>query len=219
MVRAILLSFLILLFGACVRNPATGHQQLNLVPESQEIQMGQQAAKEVAQSIGLYKDAKVESYVADLGNKLKVVHWLSPLGSVRARWRSLALDHRRVTPLHLVGGDIFDVVSNVPLVPERVPNPSGSLSVELVLRFKNHFGPRRRGAADHFVRIVYVNVNRYRRRARRLRTFDVVLRELIRQHQRATAEVELGVTDPATYGTSPWLQTPECKTQSPSPHP
>ncbi len=67
MLRAILLLFLILLFGACVRNPATGHQQLNLVPESQEIQMGQQAAKEVAQSIGLYKDAKVESYVAELG--------------------------------------------------------------------------------------------------------------------------------------------------------
>ncbi len=58
MVRALLLSLMILLVGARVRNPATGHQQLNLVPESQEIQMGQQAAKEVAQSIGLYKSTR-----------------------------------------------------------------------------------------------------------------------------------------------------------------
>jgi hypothetical protein len=38
--------FLVLGAAACVRNPATGHQQLNLIPESQEIQMGQEAAKQ-----------------------------------------------------------------------------------------------------------------------------------------------------------------------------
>ena len=51
---------------ACVRNPATGNLQLNLISESQEIEMGKQAAQEVEQSIGLYKDPKVESYVASL---------------------------------------------------------------------------------------------------------------------------------------------------------
>ena len=39
-------------FAACVRNPATGNLQLNLVSESQEIDMGKQAAQDVEQSIG-----------------------------------------------------------------------------------------------------------------------------------------------------------------------
>ncbi|HWE22908.1 MAG TPA: M48 family metalloprotease [Myxococcales bacterium] len=55
---------------ACVRNPATGNLQLNLVSESQEIDMGKQAAQEVDQSLGLYKDPKIEAYVAKLGQSL-----------------------------------------------------------------------------------------------------------------------------------------------------
>ncbi len=102
MVRALLLSLMILLVGACVRNPATGHQQLNLVPESQEIQMGQQAAKEVAQSIGLYKDPKVESYVADLGNKLKVV---SDRPNVPYTFQ--VVDDPSVNAFALPGGPVF----------------------------------------------------------------------------------------------------------------
>ena len=37
---------------ACARNPVTGKNELSLVSESQEIQMGKQAAQEVAQTIG-----------------------------------------------------------------------------------------------------------------------------------------------------------------------
>ena len=47
--------------AACVRNPATGNLQLNLVSESQEVDMGKQAAQEVDQSLGLYKNAKIEA--------------------------------------------------------------------------------------------------------------------------------------------------------------
>jgi predicted Zn-dependent protease len=54
----------------CVRNPATGNLQLNLVSESQEVDMGKQAAQEVDQTLGLYKDAKLEAYVAKLGQSL-----------------------------------------------------------------------------------------------------------------------------------------------------
>ena len=49
----------------CARNPVTGKSELSLVSESQEIQMGQQAAQDVAQSIGLYNDPAVQSYVAN----------------------------------------------------------------------------------------------------------------------------------------------------------
>jgi predicted Zn-dependent protease len=54
----------------CARNPVTGKSELSLISESQEIQMGQQASKEVAQTIGFYDDAKVQSYVADIGKRM-----------------------------------------------------------------------------------------------------------------------------------------------------
>jgi predicted Zn-dependent protease len=56
--------------AACIRNPATGNLQLNLISESQEIDMGKQAAQDVDQSLGLYKDPKLEAYVARLGQSL-----------------------------------------------------------------------------------------------------------------------------------------------------
>jgi predicted Zn-dependent protease len=54
----------------CARNPVTGKSELSLVSEAQEIQMGQQGAKEVEQSIGFYKDPAVNAYVADLGKRM-----------------------------------------------------------------------------------------------------------------------------------------------------
>jgi predicted Zn-dependent protease len=67
-----------LIFGAalgagwlgCARNPVTGKSELALVSESQEIQMGQQAAQEVAQTIGLYSDAKATAYVSEVGKRM-----------------------------------------------------------------------------------------------------------------------------------------------------
>jgi len=55
---------------ACARNPVTGKSELSLVSEAQEIQMGQQGAKEVAQSIGFYEDAAVTAYVAGIGKRM-----------------------------------------------------------------------------------------------------------------------------------------------------
>ena len=48
---AVALSFAAL--AGCARNPVTGDLQLALISEAQEIQMGQQAAQEVAQTMGL----------------------------------------------------------------------------------------------------------------------------------------------------------------------
>src|SRR3954470_12064678 len=46
----------VLLLCACVRNPATGKMQLDLVSHDQEVQMGQEAKKETEQTIGVYKE-------------------------------------------------------------------------------------------------------------------------------------------------------------------
>ncbi|MGZ6141817.1 MAG: M48 family metalloprotease [Myxococcales bacterium] len=59
-----------LLAFACVRNPATGKLQLDLVSSAQEVQMGQDAKKQVEEQMGLYKDPKLEPYVANLGKQL-----------------------------------------------------------------------------------------------------------------------------------------------------
>jgi predicted Zn-dependent protease len=55
---------------ACVRNPDTGKLQLDLVPKAQEIQMGQDAKKQVETEMGLYHDPKLEPYVAEVGKKM-----------------------------------------------------------------------------------------------------------------------------------------------------
>ncbi|HEV7366842.1 MAG TPA: M48 family metalloprotease [Gemmatimonadales bacterium] len=77
-VTALIPTLLVLGLGAglatgplgCARNPVTGKSELALVSESQEIEMGKQAAQEVAQTIGIYNDNNVQSYVAGLGKRI-----------------------------------------------------------------------------------------------------------------------------------------------------
>ena len=57
-------------FGACATNPATGKKQLSLVSESQEIQMGKEAADEVKQTIGLVDNPGLQDYVNRIGQDL-----------------------------------------------------------------------------------------------------------------------------------------------------
>jgi predicted Zn-dependent protease len=58
---------LLLAIASCARNPVSGKNELALVSEGQEIQMGQQAAQEVAQTIGFVEDPELQSYVANIG--------------------------------------------------------------------------------------------------------------------------------------------------------
>ena len=55
---------------ACATNPVTGRTELALISEGQEVQMGQQAAQEVAQSIGLVQDQALQDYVQRIGESL-----------------------------------------------------------------------------------------------------------------------------------------------------
>lgn len=59
-----------LLACACVRNPDTGKLQLDLVPRAQEVQMGQDAKKQVEEQMGLYRDPPLEAYVAEVGRRM-----------------------------------------------------------------------------------------------------------------------------------------------------
>jgi predicted Zn-dependent protease len=87
---------------SCARNPVTGKSELSLVSESQEIQMGQQASQEVAQSIGLYNDSKVQAYVADLGKRMAAQSERPNLP-----WEFHVVDDASVNAFALPGGFIY----------------------------------------------------------------------------------------------------------------
>src|SRR6476469_3948855 len=56
--------------SGCARNPVTGKNELSLVSESQEIEMGKQSAQQVEQTIGYYNDPGVQQYVSQIGLKM-----------------------------------------------------------------------------------------------------------------------------------------------------
>ncbi len=87
---------------SCARNPATGKQQLNLVPQKQEVALGKQAAQDVAQSIGHYQDAKLQTYVADLGQRLVAVSERKNLP-----WEFHVVDDASVNAFAIPGGYIY----------------------------------------------------------------------------------------------------------------
>jgi predicted Zn-dependent protease len=56
--------------ASCARNPVTGKNELSLISEGQEIEMGKQAAQQVAQSIGFVDDPELQAYVSNIGMKM-----------------------------------------------------------------------------------------------------------------------------------------------------
>jgi predicted Zn-dependent protease len=86
----------------CAMNPATGKRELSLVPKSQEIAMGKEAAAEVAQSIGLYDDARLQRYVEQVGQRLAAKSERPDLP-----WSFKVVDDAAVNAFALPGGPIF----------------------------------------------------------------------------------------------------------------
>ena len=92
-----------LLLCSCIRNPATGKLQLDLVSHDQEVQMGQQAKQETEQTIGVYKEKPaLNDYVAALGRDLAAV---SP--EPQDPFSYEIVDDSSVNAFALPGGPIF----------------------------------------------------------------------------------------------------------------
>ena len=90
------------LAAACATNPVTGKRQLALVSEAQEIEMGRQAAQEVAQTLGFVQDEGLQAYVERLGKALAAK-------SERANlpWSFKVVDDPAVNAFALPGGFIY----------------------------------------------------------------------------------------------------------------
>src|SRR5262245_55903674 len=54
----------------CATNPATGHRQLILMSEAQEIQIGKESDAEVRKQMGIYPDSELQRYVSSVGARL-----------------------------------------------------------------------------------------------------------------------------------------------------
>ena len=86
----------------CARNPVTGKNELSLVSEGQEIQMGQQAAQEVGGSIGYVDNPQLQAYVAGIGKKMAAQSERPNLP-----WEFHVVDDASVNAFALPGGFIF----------------------------------------------------------------------------------------------------------------
>jgi predicted Zn-dependent protease len=80
----------------------TGKNEIALVSESQEIQMGQEYAQQIVQSMGVYEDKKVEDYVSRLGLGMAAKSERPQLP-----WAFYVMDDPTVNAFALPGGSIF----------------------------------------------------------------------------------------------------------------
>jgi predicted Zn-dependent protease len=97
-VTAVVLMFL----AACATNPATGKRQLSLIGEQQEIAMGREAAQSALQQYGRYPDDELQSYVAEVGDRLAAASEKPELP-----WTFTVVDDPTVNAFALPGGQIF----------------------------------------------------------------------------------------------------------------
>jgi len=88
--------------AGCARNPATGKNELMLVSESQEIQMGQQYDSQVVATIGLYPDPALQSYIQDIGAKLATTSERPNLP-----WTFRVVDDPAVNAFAIPGGHVY----------------------------------------------------------------------------------------------------------------
>jgi predicted Zn-dependent protease len=92
----------VLLAAGCSRNPATGQRQLAFIGEEQEIAIGRQTAEQVVQSVGLYPDEQLQSYVNRIGQRL-AAHSERP----DLPWSFQVVDDPSVNAFALPGGFIY----------------------------------------------------------------------------------------------------------------
>ena len=100
--RLTLIAGLGLVLADCARNPATGKNELMLVGEGQEIQMGAAYDSQVVVAIGLYPDPGLQSYVAELGKKLAATSERPNLP-----WTFRVVDDPSVNAFAIPGGHVY----------------------------------------------------------------------------------------------------------------
>ncbi len=92
----------IVVLAACATNPVTGRREISLVSEGQEVQMGQEAAQQVEQQLGLVDDAGLQAYVRRIGTELARQSERPQLP-----WRFGVIDDPTPNAFALPGGPVY----------------------------------------------------------------------------------------------------------------
>ena len=87
---------------ACATNPVTGKREISLMSEAEEIAYGQQADPEIRREMGVYEDAALQRYVAEIGDRLAQLSHRPKLP-----WTFTVVDHPAVNAFALPGGYIY----------------------------------------------------------------------------------------------------------------
>ncbi|HEY8258622.1 MAG TPA: M48 family metalloprotease [Gemmatimonadales bacterium] len=87
---------------SCATNPVTGKNELSLVSEGQEIQMGKEASQQTIQQIGLVNDPQLQAYVSGIGLKMAAASERPNLP-----WEFHVVNDASVNAFALPGGFIF----------------------------------------------------------------------------------------------------------------
>src|SRR5438552_11805408 len=90
------------LLGACTRNPVSGRPELTLMSAAEERRIGAGRAAEVARTIGLVDDPRLDTYVQELGRRLAA---RSPRRDVS--YTFAVVDMAEPNAFALPGGEIF----------------------------------------------------------------------------------------------------------------
>lgn len=100
--RLITLNLIVLITAGCATNPVTGHRDLALISESEEIELGRKNDAEVRQQYGVYDDAALQAYVQRIGEQV-AAHSHRP----GLRYHFTLLDSPDVNAFALPGGYIY----------------------------------------------------------------------------------------------------------------
>ena len=90
------------LTAACATNPVTGGRELVFMSEAREIDLGRQADTQVRSEMGVYDDAALQQYVAQIGHDLAAVSHRPDLP-----WQFTIVDSPVVNAFALPGGYIY----------------------------------------------------------------------------------------------------------------
>jgi predicted Zn-dependent protease len=88
--------------GSPVMNPVTGKTEISAMSESAEVAEGKKAHAQVLEEYGVLKDAKVQAYVNDLGQRLARQSHRSQL-----EWHFTVLDSPEINAFALPGGYVY----------------------------------------------------------------------------------------------------------------
>lgn len=101
--RIIVLTLLIGSLGGCSTNPATGHAQLNMMSESEEVKLGSESAPRFVKEMGgEIPDARIRQYVSKIGGQLAAVSERPQLP-----WEFHVVDSAMLNAFALPGGKVF----------------------------------------------------------------------------------------------------------------